>query len=70
MAKAESSLLSQETFSTSCDQEISIPSVRIHIFSQPALLKILLMNAEEKKEILSTYKWVKVKPYQMNELLP
>jgi hypothetical protein len=27
------------------------------------------MNAEEKKEILSTYKWIKVKPYYMNELL-
>jgi hypothetical protein len=27
------------------------------------------MNAEEKKEILSTYKWIKVKPYHMNELL-
>ena len=27
------------------------------------------MNAEEKKEILSTYKWIKVKPYRMNELL-
>ena len=27
------------------------------------------MNAEEKKEILSTYKWIKVKPYHMNEHL-
>ncbi len=27
------------------------------------------MNTEEKKEILSTYKWIKVKSYKMNEQL-
>lgn len=27
------------------------------------------MKTEEKKEILETYKWIKVKPYKMNEEL-
>lgn len=27
------------------------------------------MNAEDKNEILNSYKWIKVKPYKMNDSL-